>query len=1110
MHCPRCQVETPVGADFCPECGAGLAGVCPQCGTQNAPTHKFCIKCGGPLVPIGGLTPEVQAPRRSPDAERRQLTVMFCDLVGSTTLSEQLDPEELREVVRGYQQTSAEVISRFDGTIAQYLGDGLLVYFGYPRAHEDDAQRAVRAALGIVDRLKDLNAHVARADIHLAVRIGIHTGRVVVGEVGGGPKREHLALGETPNIAARLEGLAEPDTVVISAATQRLVLGQFALRTLGPQVLKGVSAPIEVFRVLGESLATATLGMAGKDRLTPLVGREEEVGLLLARWKQAVEGQGQVVVLSGEPGIGKSRLVQVMKDRVAETPHYRLECRCSPYYTNSPLYPVIDLLPRALEWSRHDSADTKLAKLEKGLGAYPVSLADVVPLLASLLSLPPSDRYPLPPMSPERQKGKTLEAILAVLLAMAAARPTLFIIEDLHWIDPTTLEFLTLLIDQAPTARVLTLLTARPTFDPPWTPRAHLTSLTLNRFPQRQTELMVNRVAAGKALPAAVAEQIVAKTDGVPLFVEELTKMVLESGLLREQDDRYELTGPLPPLAIPSTLQDSLMARLDRLATVKEVTQVGATLGRTFSYEVLRAVTSQDEPTLQHELRRLVEAELLFQRGIPPQATYTFKHALVQEAAYETLLKSTRQQYHQRIARVLVEQFPDIAETRPEFVAHHFTEAGIGDQAVGFWQRAASRAFQRSAPSETMAHCSKGLHVISNLPEGPERTLHELGLQLTLGLAWQHTKGWGSPEMERAFARAQQLCNEIGNTLQLVPALAGLSGSHIVRGELQASRELAERLVVLGQRTSDTNVLVEAHYLVGINSLYHGDLVGAQRHLTESRRLYDPGQHDRLVFVYGNNVLVNTLSFLPVVLWTLGYPDQAHEVSQELLTVARKTAHPFSLAWALTLAVWHRLQWKEWQTAQEHAEAAIALSAEQKFPFWSVIASAYRAFALVNQGQWEEPLRMYLQAMAAYRAMGAELGVTTLCSFLADAYRQIGRADDGLQMVTEGLGVVNKNDEHIVEAELYRLRGELLLVQDAPDESQAGECFRQALALTRQQQARSLELRAAMSLGRLLWKQGQPAEARATVQSVYDWFTEGFDTADLRDAKALLDELAVG
>jgi predicted ATPase len=898
--------------------------------------------------------------------------------------------------------------------------------------------------------------------------------------------------------------------VVISAATQRLVLGQFALRNLGPQVLKGVSAPNEVFQVVGESSAAATRDVAGKDRLTPLVGREEEVGLLLARWEQTDEGQGQVVVLSGEPGIGKSRLVQVLKDRVADTHHYRLECRCSPYYANSPLYPVIDLLPRALEWSRDDSADTKLAKLEKGLSVYPVSLADVVPLLASLLSLPPSDRYPLPPMSPERQKGKTLEAILAVLLAMAAARPTLFIIEDLHWVDPTTLEFLTLLMNQAPTARVLTLLTARPTFDPPWTPRAHLTSLTLNRFPRRQTELMVNRVTAGKALPAAVAEQIVGKTDGVPLFVEELTKMVLESGLLHEQDDRYELTGPLPPLAIPSTLQDSLMARLDRLAAVKEVTQVGATLGRTFSYEVLRAVTSQDEPTLQHELRRLVEAELLFQRGIPPQATYTFKHALVQEAAYETLLKSTRQQYHQRIARVLVERFPDIAETRPEFIAHHFTEAGIGNEAVGFWQRAASRAFQRSAPTEAMAHCTKGLQVIPSLAEGPERTLHELGLQITLGLAWQHTRGWSSPENERAFARAHELCREIGETPHLVPALVGLTAFHIVRGELRAARELAERLEVLGQRTSDTNVLVEAHLQGGITSLYHGDLVRAQRHLTEGRGIYDPSQHERLTFVYGSNVLVSTLSFLSVVRWTLGYPDQAHDASQEMLTLARQVAHPFSSAWALTIAAWHRLQWKEWHAAQEQAEAAIALSAEQKFPFWSAVASAYRAFALVNQGQWEEPLRMYLQAMAAYRAMGAELRVTTLCSFLADAYRQMGRAEDGLQMVTEGFRVANKNDEHIVEAELHRLRGELLLIQDAPDELQASECFRQALALSHQQQARSLELRAAMSLARLLWKQGRTAEARATVQSVYNWFAEGFDTADLMDATALLDEMAVG
>jgi class 3 adenylate cyclase len=616
---------------------------------------------------------------RAPEAERRHLTVLFCDLVDSTALASQLDPEELREVVRAYQQAGAEVIGRFEGHIAQYLGDGLLVYFGYPQAHEDDAPRAVRTGLGIVEAMGRLNARLQRdKGVSLAVRLGIHTGLVVVGEMGGGVRHVQLALGETPNLAARLQGLAEPDTVVISGATYRLVQGLFVCQALGVQTLKGVPQPVAVYRVLGESEAHGRLEAAGPSGLTPLVGREQEVGLLVERWQQAKEGLGQVVLLSGEAGIGKSRLVQVVKERVAGEPHPRWECRCSPYHQNSALYPVIDLMQRMLQLQREDSPEARLDKLESALAPYDVSLAEVVPLFASLLSIPlPDDRYPPLALTPQRQKQKTQEAVLAVLLALATRQPVLFIVEDLHWVDPSTLELLSFIIDQVPTARILTLFVFRPEFRPPWAPRSHLTQLTLSRLPRHQTEVMVERVAGGKALPGEVVQQVVAKTDGVPLFVEELTKTMLESGLLREGEDGYELMGPLPPLAIPATLHDSLMARLDRLATVKEVAQLGATLGRAFPYDLLRAVSPLDEATLQHALAQLVEAELLYQRGLPPQATYLFKHALIQDAAYQSLLKSRRQRHHQHIAQVLEARFPELCETQPELLAHHYTAAGL-------------------------------------------------------------------------------------------------------------------------------------------------------------------------------------------------------------------------------------------------------------------------------------------------------------------------------------------------------------------------------------------------------------------------------------------------
>src|SRR5215831_1888925 len=598
---------------------------------------------------------------RPAEAERRQLTVLFCDLVDSTVLASQLDPEELREVVRAYQGTCAKVIALFEGHIAQYLGDGLLVYFGYPRAHEDDAQRAVRAGLGMIEAVGQLNTRLGQEHgVQLAVRLGVHTGLVVVGEVGSRTRQEQLTLDETPNLAARLQGLAAPNTLVIGAVTWQLLQGFFACQSLGTPLLKGFAQSLEVYQVLSESTARSRLDAVGSTGLTPLVGRGQEMGLLLECWAQVKDGRGQVILLSGEAGIGKSRLVQVLKAHVAAEPQVWLTpCQCSPYHQNTALYPWIDLLERiALRFEREESPQQKLGKLEGFLVQYGLPLAEAVPLMAALLSLPlPADAAPLAGSS-EQQKQRTLQTFLTILLHIAVQQPVLFVMEDLHWVDPTTLEFLSLLVDQGPTARILALFTFRPDFHPPWTGRAHLTQLTVNRLPRHQAAELSSRVAHGKALPAAVVEQVVAKTDGVPLFVEELTKMVLESGLLQERDERYDLTGPLPPLAIPATLHDSLMARLDRLATVKSLAQLGATLGREFSYELFQAVALWDEETMRRGLHQLVEAEFLYQRGLPPQATYTFKHALIQDVAYQSLLRSTRQHYHQRIAQALEAQFP--------------------------------------------------------------------------------------------------------------------------------------------------------------------------------------------------------------------------------------------------------------------------------------------------------------------------------------------------------------------------------------------------------------------------------------------------------------------
>jgi TOMM system kinase/cyclase fusion protein len=1059
------------------------------------------------------------------EAERRQLTVLFCDLVDSTALAGQLDPEDLREVVRAYQATCAEVIQQFEGYIAQYLGDGLLIYFGYPQAHEDDAQRAVRASLEMLNALQALNTRLEQdKGLRLAVRLGIHTGLVVVGDMGGVGRQEQLALGETPNIAARLQGLAEPDTVIISEATSQLIHGYFVCQALGAQALKGLAQPLMVYRVLHESGAQTRLDVAATRGLTLLVGREQEIGLLGERWQRATEGMGQVLLLTGEAGIGKSRLVQVLRDQIVGTAATCIECRCSSHTQHSALYPVIAHLERALAFTRPDTPADKLHKLEDALASYTVSLADMVPLLAALLSLPLSAHYTPLTLTPQRQRQKTLEALLTWLWQETDRHPVLFIVEDLHWVDPSTLEFLNLLVDQSPTARIMILMTCRQEFTPPWPSRAHLTPLTITRLPRPHVERMVASVARAKTLPRDVVQQIVAKTDGVPLFVEELTKTVLESALLREHEDHYELSGPLPALAIPATLQDSLMARLDRLSTVKTVAQLGATIGRQFVYDLLQAISPLDEDTLQQGLRQLVEAELLYQRGIPPQATYVFKHALIQDAAYQSLLRSMRQQYHQRIAQVLEVQSSELIETQPELLAHHYTEAGLAEQAIPYWQQAGQIAIERSANIEAISHLTKGLELLKTLPTTPEHIQRELALQISLAVPLASTKGWAVPEVEDAYARGRELCRHIGETPQLFPVLYGLRTFYHIRGELRTARELAEQLLRLAQQGQAPDLLL-ARSALGTTLFLVGELASTRAHLEQGLTLYNPQQYRSHIYLYSMDTGVILLGFVAWTLWFLGYPDQAQKRSQEVLTLAQELAHPYSLAWALIYVAWFHQFRREGQAAQARAEAAITLATEQGFAQISAWGTISRGWALAEQGKRAEGMQQMRQGQAALRAMGEETLQSWVLALLAEAHEKGGQAEEGLTLLAEALAVVDNNEEHLYEAELYRLKGELTLQQfnvqgskfnvanprslipNPQAEAEAEACFLKAIDIARKQQAKSLELRAAMSLARLWQHQGKRDAARQVLAEVYRWFTEGFDTADLQEAKALLEAL---
>jgi TOMM system kinase/cyclase fusion protein len=1148
MRCESCGFENSEGTKFCEECGAKFRQVCPSCGHEVRPTAKFCGECGAVLTgkePENRRTgePEKRSEKSSslqtldprpqtldssrPEAERRQLTVMFCDLVGSTALSEQLDPEEWRKVVQTYQETCAAVVNRFDGHIAQYLGDGLLVYFGYPTAHEDDAQRAVRTGLDIVEALQKWvpSPPVGEALQRLQVRIGIHTGLVVVGEIGGG-RHEQLALGDTPNIAARLQGLAEPNTVVISAATHRLIAGFFDCHDGGLQSLKGVSVPVQVYRVLSESSARSRLEVeVSTGRLTPLVGRAHEVGLILDRWAAAQAGDGQVMLLNGEPGIGKSRLVQEVKEQVVQRGALYLEFRCSPYTQNSAFSPVLTYLQRVLQFARDDTPQEKLAKLQRTLVHYRFPQADTLPLLAALLSLPlPSDVPPLN-LSPQKQKQKTQEVLVAWLLEEAERCPVYCVWEDLHWADPSTLELLGLLLDQVPTARLLVLLTARPEFTPPWSSRTHLTSLTLTRLPRTQAAEMINKVTGGKPLPAEVQQQIVNKTDGVPLFVEELTKMVIESiGSIGsvESIGSVGLHGRSPlPLEIPATLHDSLMARLDRLGTAKEVAQLGATLGREFAHELIQAVATLDETDLQGALSKLVEAEILYQRGVGGQIRYFFKHALIQDTAYQSLLKSRRQEYHQQIAQVLEQRFVEITDTQPELVAHHYTEAGLIEQAIPYWQRAGERAVQRSANVEAISHLTKGLRLLTVLPTTPERTHQALALQIALGIPLVQTKGFSAPEVDHTYSRARGLCQQLGETPQLFPALRGLWAFYQVRADYQTALTIGEQLLSLAQRVQDSSFLVEAHQAMGWSLYFRGQLLAAKDHLERVVAIYDLEVHRSHVFRYGGgDPGVACLSLVAWTWWELGYPEQARKRNDEALALAQELSHPFSLAFALNCSAILYQYYRQGQVAQEWAAACCALSTEQEFPHWLAQGTILQGWALAEQGRGEEGIAQIHQGLATHRAIGAELHHPYFLALLAQAYGKTGQVEEGLAVLAEALTVVDRAGERYYEAELYRLKGELVLQSGVRSpqsknpnpqsptpnpQTEAEACFLKAIEISRKQQAKSLELRAVMSLSRLWRQQGKKNEARQMLAEIYNWFTEGFDTKDLQEAKALLE-----
>jgi class 3 adenylate cyclase/tetratricopeptide (TPR) repeat protein len=1048
-----------------------------------------------PTPVVAGPAPGGPAPA---DAERRQLTVMFCDLVGSTALSARLDPEDLREVIGAYHRAVAEIVAGFDGFVAKYMGDGVLVYFGYPQAHEDDAERAVRAGLGAIDAISRLDV----GSLKLQARVGIATGLVVVGDlIGEGSAQEQSVVGETPNLAARVQALAQPGTLIIAESTRRQIGALFEIEDLGPQPLAGFAEPQRAWRVMGEGRFQSRFE-ALRSEATPLVGRDEELELLLRRWQQARAGEGRVVLVSGEPGIGKSRLTAALSQTIRGDHHTRLRFFCSPYHQDSALYPFIAQLERAAGFARDDTVEEKLSKLRELLtpGARE---GTEIELLAELLSLPNSAADLN--LSSQRKREKLFEALLHQFEAVVPRRPVLMVFEDVHWIDPTSRELLDLTLGRVSRIAILVVVTFRPEFQHGWSGQPHVMMLALNRLGFDDGKALVERLAGNAGLSREIVDEIVDRADGVPLFVEELTKAVLEGG---ERDDGLatELTASqLPELAIPATLHASLIARLDRLGPIaKEVGQIGAVLGRDFGYDLIEAVAQRPDVELRLGLDRLAEAGLLFCRGLAPQSSYLFKHALVQDAAYGTVLRSKRQELHARVAAALEQRFHDLVERQPELLAHHLTDAGDTERAVHQWLKAGQYAATRLAHFEAIRHFERGLATLAALPKSRARDGSEIELQLARGLSLFTAKGLEASEAAQAYARARELAEQHGDAGQLFIAVYGLWQANIGSGTLVGAHRLSKRLLQLTAGPADDGLRLQAHHSAWTTCLFAGEPATARDHCEAGRQLYDPERHRTHRRLYGGHDPGVCARYMGGrVHWLLGYPDKALAIGSEALALAEHVAHPLSLEFALVFNAMLHVDRGEPELGLQRLEAAEALVAEQRLGF--VMEPRFlRGAALSAQGAFDEGVACLRDALAG--GLGAITFRPYGFSRLAEALARQGEHGPSLAAVREGMKAQEETGVRLWGAELHRLEGIAFLGLNRLEEGQSA--LEEALRIARRQQAKAYELRAATSIARLWGEQGQQAAARDLLAPVYGWFTEGFDTADLNDAKALLGELA--
>jgi class 3 adenylate cyclase/predicted ATPase len=1126
VKCPRCQRENPTGAKFCLECGTRFALSCTKCGTEIPVSAKFCLECGQAV----GVQPSLESRFNSPESytpkhlaekiltsksalegERKQVTVLFADMKGSMELMADRDPEEARKILDPVLEHMMEAVHRYEGTVNQVMGDGIMALFGAPLAHEDHAVRACYAALRMQESVKRYAEGVRRSEgIPIQIRVGLNSGEVVVRSIGSDLKMDYTAVGQTTHLAARMEQLATPGSIVVTTDTLRLAEGYVAVKSLGPVNVKGLSEPVEVYEVTGAGAARTRLQAAATRGLTRFVGRDAEMETLRQTLEHARGGHGQVVAVVGEPGVGKSRLFYEFTHSHRTIDWLIVESGSVSYGKATPYLPLIDLLKAYFKIQDRDNQREIREKVTGKLLTLDEALKSTLPALLTLLDVAVDDKV-WQGLDPAERRRRTLEAVKRILLRESQVQPLLVVFEDLHWIDSETQAFLDSLIESLPTARVLLLVNYRPEYQHNWGSKTYYSQSRIDPLPPESAREVLSALLGDDHALLPLKDLLIARTEGTPFFLEESVRTLVEMNVLVGERGNYRLAKPIESIQVPASVQAVLAARIDRLAPdAKQLLQSASVIGKDFSFALLHGVADLSEENLRRELGHLQAAEFIYETRLFPDLEYTFKHALTHEVAYGSLVQGRRRALHARIVEAIEKLYSDRLTEQVELLAHHASRGELWEKAVEYLHLAGKKAAARSATREAIACFEQALEALKHLPESRQTIEKAINIRVDLGPTLISTKGFGATEVEENYTRARVLCGQFGETPQLFPVLWGLARMHDVRGELRVGRELGGELLAFAQRVQDPALLLEAHHELWANLSALGELTSARTHAEQGFALYDPQQHRHHAFLYGGHDPGVCCGYHAAeVLWLLGYPDHALRRSQESLALARGLSHPSTMANVLFFAAWFHQHRGEWQTVQARVEEGKTLATEQGFSRWLAQANFLQGWLLVERGQKEAGIAQMVEAVATERAgIGLARWNALFAALLAEAYRKAGQTSEGLAVVNEELANARVTECCCYEAELHRSKGELLFSHRVADDEQVESCFQKAIDVARSQSAKSWELRAAMSLSRLWHRQGKKTEAREMLTEIYDWFTEGFDTADLKEAKILLQELS--